>query len=170
MIRITSGFYKGQNIKSPNSEKTHPMGSREKLALFNMLSEYLKEAVVLDAYAGSGALGIEAVSRGAKEATFVEKDPRVCQVIRENLKNLNLQANVICDSVVNFTTPEQFDIIIADPPYNKYSQNEIEHLLEFLKPDGVLVLSHPDNAKTPTKAKLLKTRKYANANISIYTK
>ena len=84
-IKITSGKYRGRTIKSPNSKLTHPMGAREKLAMFNMISEYLSGAVVLDVYAGSGALGIEALSRGASYAMFVEKNPQIAQVIRRNL-------------------------------------------------------------------------------------
>ena len=85
-IKITSGKYRGRTIKSPNSKLTHPMGAREKLAMFNMISEYLSGAVVLDVYAGSGALGIEALSRGASYAMFVEKNPRTAGIIRMGCK------------------------------------------------------------------------------------
>ena len=71
-IKITSGIFRGRNISTPGG-KTHPMGERERLALFNMISEYLPKAAVLDAYAGSGALGIEAISRGADKVLFVDK-------------------------------------------------------------------------------------------------
>ena len=95
-IKITSGKYRGRSIKSPNSRLTHPMGAREKLALFNMISEYLPGAIVLDAYAGSGALGIEALSRGANYVMFIEKNPHIAGVIRKNLAELGLakQASV----------------------------------------------------------------------------
>ena len=78
-IKITSGKFRGRVIKSPNSRLTHPMGAREKLALFNMINDFLPGAQVLDAFAGSGALGIEAISRGAKSAAFIEKNAKFAQ-------------------------------------------------------------------------------------------
>ncbi|MBR3414997.1 RsmD family RNA methyltransferase [Candidatus Saccharibacteria bacterium] len=83
-LRILSGKYKGTKLKSPDLATTHPMGSREKLALFNMLSPYLEGATVLDYFAGSGALGLEALSRGAASVTFIENNPKALQTIREN--------------------------------------------------------------------------------------
>ena len=85
-LRILSGKYKGLKLLSPDLKTTHPMGSREKLALFNMLAPYLEGATVLDYFAGSGALGLEALSRGAKSVTFVETNPKARKVIRENYK------------------------------------------------------------------------------------
>lgn len=83
-IRITSGKFRGRVLKSPASSQTHPMGAREKLALFNMVN--VENATVLDAFAGSGALGIEALSRGAKEVIFVESSPKIAQTIHGNLE------------------------------------------------------------------------------------
>mgnify|MGYP002514194010 CR=1 FL=1 len=171
-IKITSGKYRGRAIKSPNSKLTHPMGAREKLALFNMISEYLPNAVVLDAYAGSGALGIEALSRGASYAMFVEKNPRTAGIIRKNLVELGLaeQASVSEWDVKNFLPPRDFDVILVDPPYDNFDVRGVENLAKFLKKTGVLVLSHPGEAPEISGLKLNKTRKYAAARISIYTK
>ena len=170
LIKITSGTLKGHGIKSPNSKLTHPMGSREKLALFNMIAGDLTEAKVLDAYAGSGALGIEALSRGAKEVVFIEKDAKTCKIIRENLKSLGLDAEVVNTDVANFISSTIFDIIIADPPYDKFIAGEIRYLVQFLKLDGVLVLSHPNEAPELPNLKLIKTHHYASAHISVYAK
>ena len=171
-IKITSGKYRGRTIKSPNSKLTHPMGGREKLAMFNMISEYLSGAVVLDVYAGSGALGIEALSRGASYAMFVEKNPRTAGIIRKNLVELGLaeQASVSEWDVKNFFPPRDFDVILVDPPYDNYETRGVENLVKFLKKTGVLVLSHPGEAPDISGLKLNKTRKYAAARISIYTK
>lgn len=171
-IKITSGKFRGRTIKSPNSKLTHPMGAREKLALFNMIAEYLPGAVVLDAYAGSGALGIEALSRGAKYAVFVEKNPRIAQVIRNNLAELGLaeMTEVYEKDAGNFLPASEFDIILADPPYDNFDTSGVENLAKFLKKNGVLVLSHPDKAPEISELKLDKTRKYAAARISVYTK
>lgn len=92
-IRITGGSLRGRVIDSPEVAGTHPMGSREKMALFNMLVNLrgdLQGPRVLDAYAGSGALGIEALSRGAAEVVLVEKNRQAARVIQQNLANLGL--------------------------------------------------------------------------------
>ena len=171
-IRITSGEYRGRRILSPKSSLTHPMGSREKLALFNMISEKIPGAEALDAYAGSGALGLEALSRGAKSATFIEKNPEIARVIVKNAQSLNIsgveEVNVM--DVRKFRTNKTFDIIIADPPYDDFKIEDVEHLTSFLKDDGILVLSHPANISGLEKLKLIKTKKYARACISIYQK
>ena len=148
------------------------MGAREKLALFNMISDYLPGAVVLDAYAGSGALGIEALSRGASYATFVEKNHHAAQTIRKNLTNLDLTtvSSVHECSVEKFSAPEKFDIIFADPPYDNFKAAEVNDLSAFLKKAGVLILSHPGDAPKLDGLALQKTKAYANARISIYAK
>ena len=170
MMRITSGKYRGRNIESPNSKLTHPMGSREKLALFNMIAGELVDVRVLDVYAGSGALGIEALSRGANEVVFVEKNAKICKTIRENLTKLGLSAEVICSNVVDFTTHNLFDVIIADPPYDKFNLDEIAYLTKLLKQGGTLVLSHPDEAPRIPEMTLENSKKYANAHLSVYVK
>lgn len=170
MIRITSGKYRGRNIESPNSKLTHPMGAREKLALFNTIAEYLPGARVLDAYAGSGALGIEALSRGALEVVFVEKSAKICKIIRDNLAKLGLDSEVICDNVVDFTTSDLFDVVIADPPYDRFDLDEIVYLTNTLKGGGILVLSHPDEISDIPGMELISSKKYAAAHISVYVK
>lgn len=171
-IKITSGRYRGRTIKSPNSKLTHPMGAREKLALFNMISEYLSGAVVLDAYAGSGALGIEALSRGASYTMFVEKNPRIAGIIRKNLVELGLaeQASVSEWDAKKILPSRNFDVILTDPPYDNFDLRGIENLAKFLEEDGVFALSHPGEAPEINGLILQKTRKYAAARISIYTK
>ena len=146
------------------------MGERERLALFNMIAEYLPGAKVLDAFAGSGALGIEALSRGASEAVFVEKVAPACRVIRGNLRELGIEAEVYQSNVVNFTTDTEFDVMLADPPYDNFKINEVTHLLQFLRSGGILALSHPGEAPELPRMELLKSRKYAGATISIYVK
>ncbi len=168
-IKITGGNYSGRAIKTPGLD-THPMGERERLALFNMLFDYIPDSVILDAFSGSGALGIEALSRGASSVVFVEKNPKACQVIRENLKKLGLSAEVIKNDVVNFTTDTPFDVILADPPYDRFEISEVKHLLQFIKSGGLLVLSHPGEVPELPDMEFLKTRKYAGANISIFCK
>lgn len=168
-IRIISGLYKGHKIITPGG-KTHPMGERERIALFNIIMEYVPGSRVLDAYAGSGALGIEALSRGASEVEFLEKSPTAVKTIRENLRGLELKKRVFTGDATNFTSNEGFDLILADPPYDAFDLAGVEYLVGFLKNGGILALSHPDTAPDISELKLIKTRKYAAAHISIYAK
>ena len=168
-IKITSGILRGRKINTPGGA-THPMGERERLALFNMIVDSIPGASVLDAFAGSGALGIEALSRGASSVVLIEKNAKACSVIRDNLRELGLEVDVFQGDVVNFTTDNKFDLILADPPYDKFDINEVKHLLKFLRGGGVLVLSHPKEAPDLPGLMLLKSRKYAGATISVYVK
>ncbi|MDO4612235.1 MAG: RsmD family RNA methyltransferase [Candidatus Saccharibacteria bacterium] len=170
-VRVTSGFLRGRKLATPGSG-THPMGSREKLALFNMISAYLMRAEVLDAFAGSGALGIEALSRGARHVVFVEKSGGAVEAIRENLRNLDLleDSEIFQGSVAEFLPSRKFDVVIADPPYDDFRIFEIEKLAWLVKDEGVLVLSHPGEAPELPGFSLLKNNSYAKAHISIYVK
>lgn len=146
------------------------MGERERLALFNMIVDSIPGASVLDAFAGSGALGIEALSRGASSVVFIEKNAKACSVIRDNLRELGLKADIFQGDVMNFTIDVKFDLILADPPYDKFDINEVKHLVQFLQGRGKLVLSHPGEAPDLPGLELLKSRKYAGATISVYVK
>ena len=149
---------------------THPMGERERLALFNMIASELVGARVLDAYAGSGALGVEALSRGASEVVFVEKNPAATRVIQENLQSVGADAEIVVGDVVNFTTDRKFGVILVDPPYDKFDLAGAEHLVGYLDGGGMLVLSHPGETPELAGLALEKSRRYAGATISIYVK
>lgn len=177
-LRVLSGTLRGRALKSPQVSGTHPMGSREKLALFNMVGPYLAGAQVLDAYAGTGALGIEALSRGAARVDFIEKAPPVARIIRENLQDVggSLEYEVFTGSVSDFAqgvaSVGNYDLILADPPYDQFQPAEIAKLAPLLKPDGILALSFPFQEGAPELPGLdLQTaRKYASAGIAIYRK
>ena len=167
---ITGGKYRGRKIATPGGA-THPMGSRERLALFNMLVGELEGASVLDAFAGSGSLGIEALSRGASEVVFIEKNRVATEIIKQNLAELGASDNtrVIKSSVEDaiFDLGE-FAVVLADPPYDNFDVTEVEPLAQVVKNDGVLALSHPGDAPEIKGLTLAKTRKYAGASISVY--
>lgn len=175
---VLSGKLKGAKIKSPQDSGTHPMGSRERLALFNMLQPYLEGAEVLDAYAGTGALGIEALSRGAKAVAFVEKSPQVAKLIRENLKNLGdgLDSAVETKSVGDFAGDSaqvgKYGLVLADPPYDRFDAQEVMKLAKLLKNGGILALSFPFRLGAPEipGLELQTARKYATAGIALYCK
>lgn len=128
-MRIIAGIYRGRGLKSPPDLKTRPTSDRLRETLFNILNPRITEdTVFLDLCAGSGSIGIEAISRGVNSVTFVEISRRNCGLIEENLDNLNVpesQTEVICGNVEKFLSKstKQFDIIYFDPPYkNDYSE------------------------------------------------
>ena len=190
-LRILAGAYKGRAFASPARATTHPMGAREKLALFNMLQPYLTGATVLDAYAGSGALGLEALSRGAARVTFVEQSAPVVRTLRQNLRAVLpaarlADAEIIQSSVAAFTasatntptinTPTTnpatptFDLILADPPYDHFDPTEIAALVPLLRSTGLLALSFPAQLAPPALPHLtcLKSHRYAAAGLALY--
>lgn len=169
-ITITGGKYRGRKIATPGGA-THPMGSRERLALFNMLTGKIEGVFVLDAFAGSGSLGIEALSRGASEVVFVEKNRVATEVIKQNLAELGVSdsAKVIKSSVKDALSDlGEFAVVLADPPYDNFDITEVEKLALVVKKGGFLVLSHPGEAPEIKGLTLAKTRKYAGASISVY--
>ena len=165
-VRLTGGIFGGRKISTPG-EKTHPMGERERLALFNMLGD-LSGLSVLDAFAGSGALGIEALSRGAASALFIEKNAAAARVIRENLATLDASGEVIVGDVAGVDLGRMFDLILVDPPYDNFELEKVLPLVHLLNAGGTLVLSHPGEAPTIDGLALEKTRQYAAAHLSFY--
>ena len=172
IVKITSGLFRGRAVSTPGG-KTHPMGERERLALFNMISEYLPGAVVLDAFAGSGALGLEALSRGADKIMFVDNSAEAVEAVKRNIAELGVNSDAAKANrmkVSQFETDVRFDVILADPPYDSFEITDIEHLVQFVKKEGILVLSHPYRAPDLPGVILEKSRKYAGATISVYVK
>lgn len=169
-VKITAGKLRGRKILTPGG-KTHPMGERERLALFNMVGNSLDGRTVLDLYAGSGALGLEAASRGASKIVFVEKNPTALDCVRRNIAELGAEnCEVIRGDVAVFTTDMTFDIILADPPYDNFIAEDLARVANCLAPNGILVLSHPKEAPVISGLTLEKTRQYAAARLSVYHK
>lgn len=177
-MRIISGKYKGRQFETPKSFVTHPMGDRVKVALFNTLSTRVEGAKVLDAYAGSGALGFECLSRGAKFVQFVEKDPKVADLIKRNSQEIGINlsdfhvSRANCASWAQNNMHEQFDLIIIDPPFDKLNLSTIEILIKLLSPEGLMVLSHTGREAAPTAngVVVVDNRMYGNAALSYYHK
>ncbi len=152
-MRIIAGRAGGITIKAPPAG-TRPTTDRVREALFSMLGELVAGARVLDLFAGSGALGVEALSRGASEASFVERHTPACAIIEENLRRAKLDgARVIKSDVAHALrrfaeSGAQFDLIFADPPYVKQLGDadlaadllKDENLPRILAPDGWLTL------------------------------
>lgn len=154
-LRIISGSLGGRTIASPDGKRTHPMSERVRNALFNSLGGSVEGAYVLDAFAGTGALGIEAISRGAEFTTFIERDRAAQKVLADNLELLHItdQTKLIRASVaawIDTYDGSKFDLIFADPPYHDTQFSTAMKLLGLLKPNGLMVLSHPGRSESPT--------------------
>lgn len=119
-MRIIAGRWRGRRLDAPPGMATRPTGDRVRETLFSMLASRIgsfEELRVADLFAGSGALGLEALSRGAAEAVFVERDPAAAAVIRRNAEKLGTPVEVISASALTLPRCEPFDVIFADPPY-----------------------------------------------------
>ena len=144
-VRIIAGEFGGRFIQTPPGSTTHPMGERVRSAMFNSLGETVRGARVLDAFAGSGAIGLECLSRGAELAVFVERNRVAQRVIVENISNLGVDEKsiVIKTTVSNWlksmSVTEKFDIIFADPPYHNPQFSTVSRLMGLLKPGGCIV-------------------------------
>ncbi len=171
-IRVTSGKLRGRALRSPDTSGTHPMGAREKLALFNMVN--VEGERVLDAYAGSGAVGVEALSRGASEVVFVENNRRTARVILENLQTVGTEGQVFTEKIGDFAMKGEFlgyfGVILADPPYTGINIEELNKLPALLAENGVLALSSPaENAEIELLGmRISSTHTYARARLTIY--
>lgn len=175
MLRIISGQFKSRLLKDPKYGKTHPMSDRARMALFNILGDLSEVDLVLDAYGGSGALALEALSRGAKQAVILEINRRAYAQIVENVELLKLQDraktyranNLTCLNNLNLC----FDLIFLDPPYDKVKEENILKIAQFLNLKGRLVLSYPPHFNPPFDRRswrCLQHKSYAQLNLAIY--
>ena len=171
-VKITSGLFRGRELKAPQNGVTHPMGSREKLALFNSLSDKIKDKIILDVFAGTGALGLEALSRGASHVTFIEADKKAAEILKQNAIVLGVFEQVRIYNTkaekIDFDSP--FDIVIADPPYEYFHDLPFSVLDRLAKTAReYFVLSHPsDFDPHAIAAELLSTKAYAGSRITIF--
>ncbi|MDO4773767.1 MAG: 16S rRNA (guanine(966)-N(2))-methyltransferase RsmD [Candidatus Saccharibacteria bacterium] len=173
-VRVISGQYGGRFLQTPPGSATHPMGERVRSAMFNSLGEAVVGARVLDAFAGSGAVGLEALSRGADSATFVERNRVAQKVIADNIALLGAekQSVVIKTTIVNWlesmSATEEFDIIFADPPYHQPQFSTVKRLMGLLKVGGIMLLSHPGIGEVPIQNGIVvvDNRSYGGAHLT----
>lgn len=175
-MRVIAGTLKGREIKSPHGHRTHPMSDKVRGALFNVLGD-IEGLTFLDAFAGSGALAIEAISRSAKSAIAIDKDSSAHKVLEQNIKELcpknvkAVKANTGGWSLHNME--KKFDILLLDPPYNELQFNLLQKLINrHLKADGLAVFSIPGNinAEEFDGVKIAAAKNYGDAQLVFYRK
>jgi 16S rRNA (guanine966-N2)-methyltransferase len=173
-MRISGGFARGLTIKVPRISDIRPAQEVVRQAIFSMLGDKVDGATVLDLYAGSGSYGLEALSRGASHATFVDSNMEAIKAIKSNLDVGRFwgKAEVVQTDAVRYVAEEshaQFDLIFADPPYEYgIPQGLSYHLAAMLKPDGLVIFDH---AKTVTFTKLeelevVESRSYGSSAVT----
>ena len=177
-VRLIGGLSKGRLLHVPKGSDIRPTSGVIRRALFSMLTPFIEGAAVLDLFAGTGALGIEAISRGASTADFIEQNPRQCAAIRGSLSSLgySTQGRVRALSVqkVVSAADKAYDLIFLDPPYK---MENLEGLLEniadskLISNKTVVAVEHPSRnplKKTYGSMGLIKERRYGDGSLSIY--
>jgi len=171
-MRVIAGSLKGRRLKAPTWPGLRPTSDKLRETLFNILAPRVEGAKVLDGYAGTGALGIEAISRGARAATFVDVDRRAEALVLENVTDCGIgnRCAIIRTTVVQALEklPDQagfepFDIVLFDPPYAPARRDDLDAILRgaanVLAPNGVVVLEHARRIAAPdTAGDLTRTR------------
>ncbi len=177
-MHITSGNLKGMKLKIPPGQSLRPSQNQVRLAIFNILESnylsglYYDDLTVADLYAGTGVLGIEALSRGVTHVDFVEKDKGHIQLLRENVRSTQTEAhaNIHATAVEKFlqwAAPQTYDLIFADPPYALSDKTPLQDILPLLKPHGVLVFLHGQHFVPP--GPRVDHRQYGATTVSFYT-
>jgi 16S rRNA (guanine(966)-N(2))-methyltransferase RsmD len=164
IVRVIAGELKGRRLKTPTWEGVRPTSDKLRETLFNILAPRVSGARLLDGYAGTGAVGIEALSRGAAHVTFVERDPRAQLLVAENLSHCRVTDGyviiraTVARALANLSA-ESFDIMFLDPPYDEPIDDVLAAAGAHLTPDGVLVLEHARRRMAPERSgRLLRTR------------
>lgn len=147
-MRITGGTAKGRTVPSPEGLAVRPTGSKIRQAFFNILQNKVASCDFLDLFAGSGLMGLEALSRGANSLIAVEADRQMARSLEDTLKMFGFDGEVVCGDyrhVVTTLPPLKFDIVFADPPYKTNYPNGVVEMIDsqaLLKDDGVLAIEH----------------------------
>ncbi|HMS50412.1 MAG TPA: 16S rRNA (guanine(966)-N(2))-methyltransferase RsmD [Candidatus Saccharibacteria bacterium] len=175
-MRIIAGKLGGRLFDAPKGHRTHPMSDKIRGALFGVLGD-ISGFYVLDAFAGSGALALEAVSRGASEAIAIEADKGAHSVVQKNIETLGVEDRIkVIRAFANaWSTRHQdqlFDLILLDPPYDNLPFRDLKSMPRHLKPDGTLVLSWPGPADTyPFEGlEIVHQKHYGDAQLVFYQK
>jgi 16S rRNA (guanine966-N2)-methyltransferase len=168
-MRIIAGSLKGRRLATPSWEGLRPTSDKLRETLFDILAARMVDARVLDGYAGTGAIGIEALSRGAAEVAFIEHDRRAQALIEKNLAHCGIAEGyaiiraTVARGLDMLREQPAFDIIVLDPPYARHDSDEVDGVMaaaaDVLAPDGVLILEHARTRHAPeTAGRLVRSR------------
>lgn len=175
-MRVITGTARGMRLKTLEGMDVRPTAEKIKEAMFSIVQFDLEDSVVLDLFAGSGQLGIEALSRGAAKAYFVDSSPASIAVVRENLKHTRLEDSAVVSNMPNSaflrTTPAKFDIAFLDPPYGKkLIQRSLPALTEKMSENGIIVCEHEKECRLPEQEggfTIDKTYRYGQISLTVY--
>ncbi len=175
-MRIIAGTRKGARIFAPKGRETRPTSDRVREAAFNLIGP-LEDARVLDLYAGSGAMGLEALSRGAVRATFVETDREALRTIARNLDKLALAGAEVVPSdapsrlAADARAGRRYHLVLIDPPYSMLAdalEKLAPRLAAVMEPDGIVVVESDARAMPELPLALRTTRRYGSSRITIF--
>lgn len=177
-MRVIAGIQKGRKLIQFEGKDIRPITDLAKESLFNILYDTIVDSDFLDLYAGSGAVGIEALSRGAKSCTFVDISYKAAKIITKNLEITNFKdkSQVIVDDCLNvlYKIDKQFHFIFMDPPFFEEINSEIFKVIEnknILISGGKLILKHHEKVKPPDnfeKLRIIDIRRYGNSKLTFY--
>lgn len=172
-MRIISGKYKGKKLHGFDIDGTRPTMDRVKESLFGIIQNDIKDTTCLDLFAGSGSLGIEALSNGARECYFIDNSDKVLPILKQNVEGIN-GAYIIKkhynDALKDFNT--KFDIIFLDPPYkDNLIQKALDDIIKFdlLNKKGIIICEY-ENEQFSCPLEIIKEKKYGTKKIRIYRK
>ena len=177
-MRIIAGSRRGATISAPRGTDTRPTSDRVRENAFNLIGP-VDGATVLDLFAGSGAMGLEALSRGAERVVFVDSDRDACRTINANLDKLRLTgATVLCQDARQALSTEsaagrRYDLVLVDPPYGKLSNLETTlatHLPRVLADDGIIVVESDARDEPQLPLEVLKSRKYGSTRLTLFVR
>ncbi len=176
-MRITAGKYKNKQIKTVKTLDVRPTSSKVRESIFNILQDRVSESLMLDLFAGSGIMGLEALSRGAEKVVFVEKNLKTARLLKQNVSFLTKSVDIIIGDALKALEKlngRNFDIIFLDPPY---AINIIPEVLQkiktlnLLKPEGIIIIEHSSNIEYSKEIKnlnftLIKNKIYGDTALS----
>ncbi len=178
-MRVISGLYKGRVLEGFDIEGTRPTQDRVKESLFGSIQDYLEDSIVLDLFAGSGNLGIEALSNYAKECYFVDNNKIAINTIKSNLNKIGISSNILnkdFKEALNYFKDNniKFDLVFLDPPYkDDYIDYSVEYLLnnKLLNDNAIIVTEFENNIRTDyDELKIKKEKKFGYKKIVIFKK
>ena len=180
-MRVITGSIKGHRLKTVQNQALRPTSGKVKEALFNILQNEISGSFFLDLYAGTGSIGIEALSRGASHVTFVESNRAILNILRHNLRRLGFEAKatIFGMTALKFLRPmthsnQRFDILYLDPPYHGSELKKVLPLLvrsDMIKPSSLMIIEHFHKNEMESSIGTLQKRKtylYGDTSLTVY--